>query len=148
MPRSQLIDDPVPFQTTDLRTRVERSYPPLCDAFTVGVRDGILWVRWNRSVTVSAEDAARLVRRVDALCLKTTPPMLVELNGMVSLSRGALHIFATELNITAMAIFGPSAVDETLATFFIQVHKPPYPAAFFAAGPPALAWLTGHVGSA
>jgi hypothetical protein len=114
------------------------------EPFTAAMRDGVLWVSWNRSTSVTDEDARALVRRADAVCPGLCPPMLVQLNDMVSLSRCALQTFATELNIAAMAIVGPSAVDETLAEFFIQVHEPPYPTSHFTSTDEARTWLTEH----
>ncbi|RJT74874.1 hypothetical protein D6T63_18315 [Arthrobacter cheniae] len=70
--------------------------------------------------------------------------MLVEFNGMVTLTRAALLRFAKTLNIAAMAIVGPSAVDKALADFFVEVHHPPYPTRYFTATHEALRWLTEH----
>lgn len=114
------------------------------EAFVAELRAEVLWVQWQPNVTVGDSDAAALIARSNVLCRNVCPPMLVELNGMVSLTRSALHGFATSLNIAAMAIVGPSAVDRTLADFFAEVHNPPYPTRYFAGRAEALAWLTEH----
>ncbi|MHA7279579.1 DUF7793 family protein [Arthrobacter sp. MDT2-2] len=120
----------------------ERGAAP--EVFVAELRTEVLWVQWRRNVSVSDSDAAALIERSNVLCREVCPPMLVELNGMVSLTRSALHGFATALNIAAMAIVGPSAVDRTLADFFARVHNPPYPTRYFECPAEALAWLTGH----
>lgn len=113
-------------------------------AFAAEMRDAVLWVEWSRSATVSDEMAEALVARTNRLSPDLCPPMLVELNGMVSLSRGALHRFASGLNIAAMALVGPSAVDRTLSEFFKRVHRPPYPTRHFEDSDRARAWLGDH----
>jgi hypothetical protein len=112
--------------------------------FTAGMRDSILWVEWGRSVTVSDAMAVALIERANQVCPTVCPPMLVELNGMVTLTRGALHHFATGLNIAAMALVGPSAVDRMLSDFFSRVHHPPYPTSHFGDSRQAIAWLSDH----
>lgn len=113
------------------------------EAFTATMRDGVLWVEWFAGTSVGDADATALVERADAISRDVCPPMLVELNGMVTLSRTALLRFARELNIAAMAIVGPTAVDRALAAFFAEVHDPPYPTRYFRHRSHALPWLTG-----
>ena len=113
------------------------------EAFTATMRDGVLWVEWFAGTSVREADAIALVERADAISRNVCPPMLVELNGMVTLSRTALLRFAGELNIAAMAIVGPTAVDRALAAFFAEVHDPPYPTRYFRHRANALPWLTG-----
>ncbi|WP_434992711.1 DUF7793 family protein [Arthrobacter sp. Ld5] len=112
------------------------------EAFTATLRDGVLWVEWLAGTSVGDTDAGALVERADAIGGGVCPPMLVELNGMVTLSRTALLRFARELNIAAMAIVGPTAVDRALASFFAEVHDPPYPTRYFPHRTSALHWLT------
>ncbi|PPB49413.1 hypothetical protein C4K88_06855 [Arthrobacter pityocampae] len=113
------------------------------ETFTATMCDGVLWVEWHAGTSVDDADAAALVARADAISENVCPPMLVELNGMVTLSRNALLRFARDLNIAAMAIVGPTAVDSTLAAFFAEVHDPPYPTRYFRHRAHALPWLTG-----
>lgn len=67
--------------------------------------------------------------------------MLVHLNAMKSLSRCAMQTFARDLDVAALAIMGPSAVDRTIAEFFIQVHTPDYPVRHFTEPREAQLWL-------
>lgn len=113
------------------------------EPFTATMRDGVLWVEWHTGTSVGDADAAALVERADAISGTVCPPMLVELNGMVTLNRNALLRFARDLNIAAMAIVGPTAVDSALAVFFAEVHDPPYPTRYFRHRTHALPWLTG-----
>lgn len=111
-------------------------------SFGLELSDGILWVRWGPNTSVNDADAAALVEQAAAVDPEGRAPMLVELNGMVSLTPGALRSFATALNLTAMAIVGPTAVDRTLVGFFTGVHRPPYPARHFEDVDRARKWLT------
>lgn len=114
------------------------------DSFTVELRDGVIWIDWVARTTVTDREASELVARADALCPDVCPPMLVVLNEMVSLSRGALQIFSRGLNIAAMALIGPTAVDRLLVSYFTDVHEPPYPTRHFDTVEEAHAWLTRH----
>jgi hypothetical protein len=114
------------------------------EPFTAEMRDGIICVQWVRSTTVSDAMAAALIERAAQICPNVCPPMLVEVNAMVALTRGAFRLFATGLNIAALALVGPSIVDRTISSFFTQVHDPPYPTRHFITSDEARAWLTDH----
>jgi hypothetical protein len=114
------------------------------DAFDAALVCGVLQVRWRRQLTVSNDMASGLVDRVDALCPAVCPPMLVVLNEMVSLSRGALQHFARGLNISSLALVGTSVVDKTIAEYFIRVHQPAYPTQYFETVDQARFWLGDH----
>ncbi|WP_152916128.1 DUF7793 family protein [Arthrobacter sp. RIT-PI-e] len=114
------------------------------DSFTAEMRGEVLWVEWVIHVTVTDHGALSLVERANALSPNTCPPMLVMLNEMVSLSRGALTTFSHGLNIAAMALVGPSPVDQLLVSYFTEVHEPPYPTRHFTTVDGAYTWLTEH----
>jgi hypothetical protein len=114
------------------------------DAFTAELHGEVIWIEWVSKTTVSDQEAFSLADRADALCPNVCPPMLVMLNEMVSLSRGALRTFSHGLNIAAMALVGPSPVDRLLVSYFTDVHEPPYPTRLFGTVEEAHAWLTGH----
>lgn len=132
-----------PFAVSTLPVESCIAAPP-CDGFTASMDGAVLRVSWDRSATVSEEDALSLIEHAKDVCPGAGVPMLVELNAMVSLSRAALQTFATDLQIPAMALVGTSAVDETLAVFFIRVHEPPYPTRYFTTVPAARDWLTTY----
>jgi hypothetical protein len=64
------------------------------------------------------------------------------LNDTVSLSRGALETFSHRMRIGALALVGPSPVDQFLFSYFTEVHKPPYPTRHFPTADEARTWLT------
>lgn len=109
--------------------------------FVLTAEDGYVRVEWNEGVTVSEQDARELMQKLAELVPGLCEPMLVHLNSMVSVSAPALAAFASELNVAALALVGPSAVDRMIATFFNDVHKPPYPTRYFQTQGPALEWL-------
>jgi hypothetical protein len=112
------------------------------DPFTMGLRDGILWVDWIRGTSVSDADARAFIGRAVALSAGVRLPMLVELNGIVTVTRNAFLQSAKKLDIAAMALVGPSAVDKVIAAHFIEVHHPPYPTRYFPSHAEALVWLS------
>lgn len=67
--------------------------------------------------------------------------MLVDLNGMVTLSRDAFALLAASLNVSALAALGNSAVERVLIEHFRAVHKPLYPVGYFESFREALDWL-------
>lgn len=111
------------------------------DVFTVQVEDGIIWIWWDEGVTVDDDTAARLVDQVRRIRSGAPLPMFVRLNAMKSLSRCAMQIFARNLEVAALALVGPSAVDCAIAKFFVQVHSPDYPVQHFADPAQAHSWL-------
>lgn len=108
--------------------------------------DGYVRVEWSESVTVSEQDALDLVQRLEEVGPDLCEPMLVILNSMVSVDAPAQAIFAGRLNVAALALVGPSAVDRMIANFFDGVHRPRYPTRYFPAPEAALDWLLtpGH----
>lgn len=114
--------------------------------FSLTPGEGYVRVEWIEGVTVSEQDALDLVRNLEEVKPGLCDPMLVSLNSMVSLDAAALAIFAGRLNVSAMAIVGPSAVDRLLATYFSDVHRPRYPTRYFPEPDSALDWLMtpGH----
>ena len=115
------------------------------DSFTAEIRGEVMWIEWVAHTTVTDEEASSLVRRANALSPDICPPMLVMLNDMDSLSRGALKTFSQELNIAAMALVGPSPVDRLLVSYFTAVHEPPYPTRHFTTVEEANTWLTDNL---
>ena len=114
------------------------------EPFVSVMREGVLWVRWRQGATIDEAMAAACIERAAQICPNPSPPMLVELNEMVSLTRGALHRLATNPNVGALALVGPSAVDHFLSQFFTQVYAPLYPTRHFTNSSDARAWLLDH----
>lgn len=114
--------------------------------FTLAPEDGYVRVVWSEDVTVSEQDALDLIRELEDTVPGLCEPMLVILNSMVSVNAPALAIFASRLNVAALALVGPSAVDRTIATFFRDVHRPSYPTRYFPEPDGARDWLLtpGH----
>lgn len=114
--------------------------------FVLALEEGYVRVGWSEGVTVREQDALELLQKLDEVNPDLCDPMLVILNSMVSLDAAALAIFAGRLNVAALALVGPSAVDRLLTTFFNDVHRPRYPTRHFAAPSAAIDWLLtpGH----
>jgi hypothetical protein len=109
--------------------------------FVLSPQDGYVRVEWNEGVTVSEQDALDLIRALEEVRPGLCEPMLVILNSMISLDAAALAAFAGRLNVSALALVGPSAVDRLIATFFNDVHRPRYPTRYFPEPQAAIDWL-------
>lgn len=140
-----MIDEPHATGDRESETMIHEEPRRSEEAFTASMRNGVLWISWLDGMSVGDRDAVSLIDRAGAISGDVCPPMLVELNGMVTLTRNALQRFAKDLNIAAMAIVGPSAVDKAIADFFREVHEPPYPTRYFENQESALHWLTAHL---
>lgn len=101
----------------------------------------LIRVEWQPRLDVTTEDAQNLLVRLEELSPDECRPMLVQLNGMSSLSRDALRTFATRLNVSALALVGPSGVDRLIARYFVDVHGPGYPSRYFEQEKEARQWL-------
>lgn len=109
--------------------------------FVLTREDGYVRVEWNEGVTVREQDALDLVQRLEEVSPDRCDPMLVILNSMVSVDAPGQTVFADRLNVAALALVGPSAVDRMIATFFDGVHRPRYPTRYFAEPEAARDWL-------
>lgn len=114
--------------------------------FALTREDGYVRVEWAEDISVTERDALDLLDRLEQECPGVCEPMLANLNSMVTISAPALAICASRLNVAALAIVGPSAVDRMIATFFSEVHEPAYPTRYFTEPDAALGWLLtpGH----
>jgi hypothetical protein len=103
--------------------------------------DNVLLLRWNDQLSVTADDVSTLAAREEIVAADEPPLLLVELNGMTTLSRQAFGVFATGLKVAAVACVGTCPVEQVLVTHFKAVHQPPYPVAYLANHAEALHWL-------
>lgn len=110
------------------------------DPFTARMEEGLLLVEWDPGTSVTTEAAESLVAAVAALTPTRRPPMLARNNDMVSLTHEALDVFAGRLDVAALAIVGEDG-DRVIATYYKQLHAPPYPTRFFASEAEARRWL-------
>lgn len=102
---------------------------------------GVLTLRWARSIEVTAGDIEALGVRVQALAPGCLPPILADLNGMVTLSREAFTALSSARNLPAVAVVGASPVERVLVAHFQAVHRPSYPIEYFERRDEALTWL-------
>ena len=113
------------------------------DPFRARLEGGIVLVDWDHGTSVTTEAAEALVAAIAALDPPRSLPMLALNNDMVSLTHEALSVFAERLDVTALAIVG-AAGDRTIATYYKQLHAPPYPTRFFTTETEARQWLASE----
>lgn len=108
--------------------------------FRAWMEDGIFTVEWDAGAGVTTAAAESLVEAAAVLNPSTCPPMLALNNDMVSLTSEALDVFARRLDVAALAIVGAEG-DRLVATYYKQLHSPPYPTRFFGSVSEARNWL-------
>jgi hypothetical protein len=117
------------------------------EPYLVRFDEGVIVVEWDRGTSVSTCTAESLVSAVAALAPEGRTPMLALNNNMVSLTPGALEVFAHRLGVAALAIVGVEG-DRVIAAYYKQLHNPPYPTRFFPTAAEARAWLARGAGPA
>jgi len=103
--------------------------------------DGIIRIKLPVNATVTgaqAEDASKAVR---AIAQGNFHPILMEVTGVVSVSRGAREVYNRSETGCAYALLGQSPVDRVLAHHFLAPGSPDRPAAYFTSETEAIAWL-------
>ncbi|MBG6219083.1 hypothetical protein IWX75_003574 [Arthrobacter sp. CAN_A6] len=120
---------------------LESAPAAVAEPFTLEMREEILWVQWQADGSVTDADALALLERAKRIIPSTCPPMLFQLNHMISLTDGALHAFATGLNIAALAIVGTTVDDRVITIYYKTLHHPPYPTRHFETVSDAQEWL-------
>lgn len=110
-------------------------------AFTISEQGPVLWVTCAHDGTISNSDAAALIEATSRIA---RPLVLIELNQLTSLSREVQQRLAAELDVAALALVGPTAVDRMLAAFFMGVHRPPFPTRYFTVTEEARVWLVAR----
>lgn len=110
------------------------------EPFRAWLEDGVVMVEWDAGMSVNAAVAEALVAAVGALTPADRRPMLALNNDMVSLTQEALEVFATRLDVSALAIVGAEG-DRVIASYYKQLHSPPYPTRYFETAPRARLWL-------
>lgn len=110
--------------------------------FTVTLEGGgTVCVRWTPAIVLRDSDGEQLVAGIRDLLPGRRVPLLMFLNGMVSLSQDALAFFARRAPLSAVALVGPSVLDQPLIELYVEVYKPSYPVCYFEIGAVARTWL-------
>lgn len=102
---------------------------------------GVLTVCWARSLEVTAGDIEALRICLQELAPGRLPPVLADLNGMITLSREAFAALSSATDLPAVAVVGASPVEKVLVAHFQAVHRPAYPIEYFERRDEALTWL-------
>lgn len=103
--------------------------------------EGILFLRWTAGVHIGEEDARAAMELVNDMCGGTGRPLLIDMAGTASVSRGARTVFTRSSCASKIALLGTSPVDRVLVNFFLGVYTPPCPTRYFTSHREALQWL-------
>lgn len=118
-----------------------KSGEPKNGLVTVELSNGVLHVRWAQGAVVRESDAKALMTRAAELSLGRALPMLVQMDNMTWIDRGAQEAFATSWPLSGMALVGSSPVDEVLASFYSARRNPACPTRYFTSVEEARIWL-------
>lgn len=115
------------------------------ERYTVSVEgDRFVTVRWARGIVLRDADGALLTQDIRATLPGRRVHLVMFLNGMVSLSQDALAFFARRAPLSAVALVGPSVLDQPLVELYLEVYAPPYPVGYFDTAPEARAWIAAQ----
>jgi hypothetical protein len=104
---------------------------------------GVLFLRWTDTLSITLGDVQDLTEHLTIMAPENRPLLLVELDGMVTLSREAF-VLAASLKLSAVACVGSGPVERVLVSHFGAVHQPPFPVEYFENRARALSWLQGR----
>ncbi|WP_104118942.1 hypothetical protein [Arthrobacter sp. B1805] len=102
---------------------------------------GLVLVQWAPAIVLRDSDGASLTAEVQLHRPGHRVHLLMFLNGMTSLSQDALAYFAKRAPLSAVALVGPSILDQPLIELYVEVYHPPYPVEYFEREGPARDWL-------
>ncbi|MGO4384964.1 DUF7793 family protein [Specibacter sp. RAF43] len=105
---------------------------------------GILRVKLPHNAVIAgrhAESAADLIR---TLADGHRYPTLLDLSGVLSVSRKARNVYGHPQAVAAYALLGNGPVDRVLAHFFLGAGPLEMPVQYFVCEAEALAWLGTH----
>jgi hypothetical protein len=112
--------------------------------FALEVDAGVVLLRWQPGVDITAPLAAEAMAAVDRLNGDHKRPLLVDMTGTAKLTRDARGTFQRDCQVSRMAIVGTSAVDKVIANFGLRVTVIDIPSRFFTSISAALVWLRNH----
>lgn len=111
--------------------------------FTAEYDDGcIVRIFWSPAIVLDATDTRAVAGELARELPRRSAHVLMLLNGMTSLSQDALAHFATRVPLSAIALVGPSVLDETLIELYLEIYRPPFPVGYFELERAARAWLS------
>ncbi|MFC3300220.1 hypothetical protein FJV46_07010 [Arthrobacter agilis] len=113
--------------------------------FSVTVDDAhLLRVRWQPRIVLRDCDGEVLTAAIREALPGRRVHLMMFLNGMESLSQDALAFFARKAPLSAVALIGPSVLDEALIELYLEVYLPPFPVAYFDHEDDAGDWLAAR----
>lgn len=110
--------------------------------FSVTVeQENLVCVEWAPTIVLRHIDGALLSQDIRRALPGQRVHLLMLLNDMTSLSRDVLAYFAKHVQLSAVALVGPSILDQPLVDLYLEVYEPPFPVGYFATEAPARSWL-------
>lgn len=103
--------------------------------------DSLVHVSWSAAIVLDETDARSLTVELTRALPGRRAHLLMSLNGMAALDQDALAHFAKRVPLSAVALVGPSVLDEPLIELYYEIYRPPFPVGYFELEPAARAWL-------
>lgn len=120
--------------TTDL------THPSLTTALG---EDGIVRIAWAPGTTITQDLAERSIEMVRSVSQGRDRPLLVDMDGVKTLTREARGVYGASGDMTALALVGQSPVIRVIANFALNVNRPAVPTRFCTDFAEAETWLRG-----
>lgn len=103
---------------------------------------GIMRVKLPQGANVAGRHAAAAAELVHTIARGSQYPLLLDLSGVMSVSRTAREVYGQPMTVTAYALLGQGPVDRVLAHYFTGA-APSVPMQFFLSEAEAIRWLGG-----
>ncbi|GAB3518141.1 DUF7793 family protein [Arthrobacter monumenti] len=107
--------------------------------------DGVIRLQLPPGIHISEAIARKTIDRLLEMSRQQPVPVLLQLTGVGSVSRGARRVYTATESASAFALLGETPVDRVIASFFLGGEAPNCPTKFFTSESEALTWLEGYV---
>ncbi|WP_298254113.1 hypothetical protein [uncultured Arthrobacter sp.] len=104
-------------------------------------QENLVRVEWAPTIVLRHIDGALLTGEIRRVQPRRRVHLLMLLNEMTSLRQDVLAYFAKHVQLSAVALVGPSVLDQPLVDLYLEVYEPPFPVGYFATEAPARSWL-------
>jgi hypothetical protein len=102
---------------------------------------GVVWITWPAGITITGDMAQDGMDQLGVFNGGQKQPVIVEMVGVVGLTREGRKVFTGDCAASRMALLGNKPVERVLANFALAVGRHTVPIRFFTAEEAAVEWL-------
>lgn len=114
------------------------------DGELLEIGEGVFKATLAADALADAASASRLAGRIRTIAGRRQVAVVLELSGLYSVSRPAMHEYGSITAVDAWAILGETPVDRLIGNYMLRVAFASAPAQFFESEGAALSWLAAR----